>query len=204
MVHHPAIVLRALDQQRLEGRHGPRAEADAPVVASGPVQLQALQKPGGVDAAVLGAGVGGVPQQVVEPVDVELAVDQAVQAVGPAGSRPVGQHHPDQGAGERAERGVRDAVEDPQPGPLVELDGSVGVAGVVVERGLGRRAEDGRQVACVERLEDVGEGRVPDVVQQTDRTEDQTDPPVEVRPQRAVLDRTGRPGPCPRDRVRVR
>jgi len=49
------------------------------------MQFQTVQQPLRVNGAELGARIARIPEQVVEAIDVQLAVDQAVQARRPAG-----------------------------------------------------------------------------------------------------------------------
>ena len=135
VVDDPAVVLGALHEHGLERRDPAGPQADPPAVGH-LVELEAVHEPAPVDAAELGAGSEPVAHQVVETVDVELAVDDAVQAVGPVVALPVGQDEPDEQPRQVAEALVRKAVEDPQSGPLVELRlaGDGGVLGLVPGR----------------------------------------------------------------------
>ena len=120
VVDDPAVVLGALHEHGLEGRDPAGPQADPPAVGH-LVQLEAVHEPAPVDAAELGAGPESVAHQVVEAVDVELAVDDAVEAVGPVVAHAVGQDEPDELPWEVTEAVVRKAVDDPQSRPLVEL-----------------------------------------------------------------------------------
>ena len=116
-------------------------------------------------------GSSGVSAEEVQPVDVELSVQDRVQAARPTVSGPVGQDPADEVARHQPERRLGHRIEDREPGPLVELDSAGRVGRVTRKVGTSAGAEDLLGVAQVERFEDVRERWVTHVMQQPDGAE---------------------------------